>query len=63
MQETWTDAEIEHAANCLAVATIKYGMLKIGPGSDITFDLDEWVAKKVSCMRSTVPGADQLCAG
>jgi len=41
----WTKAEINEAARRIAVAVIKYGMLKQDTSSDIVFDLKEWTAK------------------
>jgi arginyl-tRNA synthetase len=39
---TWPEEEIEKASHILAVATIRYGMLKYENDSPVVFDLDEW---------------------
>ena len=41
----WPDEEIDEAARCIAVATIKYGMTNQDNQKNIEFDLDEWTSK------------------
>lgn len=41
----WSDAEIDHALYVLSLATVRYGMLKQEPGSQIVFDLEEWSSR------------------
>jgi arginyl-tRNA synthetase len=41
----WSDSEIELAANRIAKATIRYGMLKQENNSQVIFDLDEWAGR------------------
>ncbi len=41
----WSDSEIAHAAQAIALATVRYGMLNQDNNSQIIFDLDEWAAK------------------
>jgi arginyl-tRNA synthetase len=38
----WPDNEIEETARIIALATIRYGMLKTENNSQVVFDLDEW---------------------
>lgn len=41
----WSDAEIDHAAKAISLATIRYGMLKPENNSTVIFDLDEWTER------------------
>eukprot|EP01006_Ploeotia_vitrea_P045861 TRINITY_DN66973_c7_g1_i2.p1 TRINITY_DN66973_c7_g1~~TRINITY_DN66973_c7_g1_i2.p1 ORF type:complete len:232 (+),score=148.91 TRINITY_DN66973_c7_g1_i2:270-965(+) len=45
-EDHWTTEQLEDAKRKIALATIKYGMLKVGTDMDIVFDQDQWVAKK-----------------
>lgn len=38
----WPDNEIEETARIIALATIRYGMLKTENNSQVVFDLEEW---------------------
>jgi arginyl-tRNA synthetase len=41
----WSDAEIDQALYVLSLATIRYGMLKQDPSSQIVFDLEDWSSR------------------
>jgi arginyl-tRNA synthetase len=41
----WTEEELTNALQAISLATIRYGMLKQDPSSQIIFDLDEWAAR------------------
>jgi len=41
----WSDDEITHALHVLSLATIRYGMLKQDPSSQIVFDLEDWSSR------------------
>lgn len=41
----WRDSEIEETAKTIALATIRYGMLKTENNSQVIFDLDEWTGR------------------
>jgi len=42
----WTVDESTRAARCIALASMRYGMLNQDMGSQITFDLDAWCSAK-----------------
>jgi arginyl-tRNA synthetase len=42
---TWPDAEVDRALHVLSLATIRYGMLKQDPSSQIVFDLEDWSSR------------------
>jgi arginyl-tRNA synthetase len=54
--ESWSKEELEEAAYCIALATIRYGMLQQDNNSQIVFDLNEW------CNRSGNTGSYLLYA-
>src|SRR3970282_1325450 len=39
----WDDAEIEETARRIAVAAIRYGMVKQDPSRSIVFNLEDWL--------------------
>lgn len=41
----WSDAEIDNALHVLSLATVRYGMLKQDPASQIVFDLEDWSSR------------------
>lgn len=41
----WPDSEIEETAKVIALATIRYGMLKTENNSQVVFDLEEWAGR------------------
>ncbi len=43
--DEWPAQEVAEAAHCIAMATMRYGMLNQLHGSKIVFDLDEWSAQ------------------
>jgi len=42
-QEGWSQEEILKTATIIANGAIKYGMLKVDPSKDLTFDMQEWL--------------------
>jgi len=45
-KDEWAAEEITRAAHCIALASMRYGMLNQDMGSQITFDLDAWCSAK-----------------
>jgi arginyl-tRNA synthetase len=41
----WSDGEIDRALYVLSLATVRYGMLKQDPSSQIVFDLEDWSSR------------------
>ena len=39
----WTDAQIEETARIVTIGALKYGMLKVDNGTQVTFVLEEWL--------------------
>lgn len=44
-KDEWSEEEINKASKAIALATIRYGFLKLENNSIITFDLNEWISK------------------
>lgn len=41
--DTWDKAQIDSTARSIAVAAVRYGMLKVDPESKIVFDMESWL--------------------